>query len=453
MKLTANKHCFVFAAIAIILSFGGGAIIAEDTLSGKSEASGPNILPLVRDVQSDEAAKQIAAIDRLGSMGPQAAANDSGAVEALQNLLAGPSATVQAHAAHALGQIGPPARPAAKALVLLVGSKNETVRREAVRALAKIKPDPKLVLNALAGLLEDGNPMVRTSALHAITEFGEPAVPFLIKALQNEKTGYWAMLALAELGPQAKAAVKPLAEKLSSDDPAVRREALICLGKIGPASAAAIPALEKLLDEKRGDAVLGVAFALGCIGPEAKQAADRLKPYMADPDPLARLACAWALARTNPQNKVLMRRAIKILAESLRSKQPAVRAAAVRGLVSLRPGRAAIIPAIRDSLRGADTETMNATMEALASLGERAVPIMARVLQDKTLRAKAAKILAEMGPKARAAVPALIASLRDDNPQNAARDTLRLGCGRPGRRGSSTGYNTTYGRQRYGRPL
>ncbi len=410
--------------------FSGNVLLAEDGGSGQSVPAGnasADVTSLLQDLNSDSEAKRIAAIDQLGHMGTKASAAESGIVEALTKQLEEGSAESQAHAAHALGRIGEPARPAAEALVALVGSKNETLRREAVRALANIRPGAKIVGPALERLLEDGSPAVRVSALHALTEFGEEAVPLLVEALKNDKMDYWAMLALAELGPQAKAAVGPLTEKLASQRPEIRREALICLGKIGPDAAPAIPVLEKLLDDERGDAVLGVAYVLGSIGPAAQKSAERLKPYAADPDQMTRLACAWALARTNPKDKILLRRAADILAESLRSRDPAVRAAAVRGLASLKAGPAIVIPAIREAIADGDKETMDAVLEALASLGEPYVPMVARVLQDKTLRPKAARILAHMGEKARAAVPALVASLRDEDPKTRQEILFALG--------------------------
>ena len=364
-----NKQCALIVGLAIATLLSGGILFAQDGLSSETAGFAQKITGALADLGSSDEAKKIAAIDQLGQLGATAAVDKSGVVDALAAQLQSSSPVVQAHAAHALGQMGAKAKPASEALIALVGSDDETLRREAVRALAKIRPGPKRTVPALARLLADGSPTVRTSALHALAEVGAPAVPMLIEALGNDKTDYWAMLVLAELGPDAKDAIPALVEQLSSNRAENRREALICLGKIGPASASAIPALEKLLDARRGDAVLGVAFVLGSIGPEAKKAADRLKPYVADPDQLTRMTCAWAIAKTNPNNKMLVRRATKILAESLRSKQPRVRLAAVRGLASLRPGPAIAMPAIREALMNADKETLDSGLEALASMG------------------------------------------------------------------------------------
>ncbi len=415
----------LIVAVAAATLFSGSILIAQNGSHSKSgggkDGSAAKISSESKALDSNCDIKRIEAIDKLGRLGSKEA------VSTLIRQLGSDSPLVQAHAAHALGEIGPKARDASEALISLVASDNETLRREAVRALAKIRPGPKLVVPALARLLQDSSPAVRTSALHAIAEVGQPAVPMLIEALGNEKTDYWAMLVLAELGPDAKRAVPALIEQLSSPRAENRREALICLGKIGPASAPAIGAIEKLLDAKRGKVVLAVAYALGSIGPEAKKAADRLKPYAADPDQLTRLACAWAIARTNPNDKALVRRATKILAESLRSKKERVRMAAVRGLASLKPGPAIAIPAIREALMGADKETLNAALDALASLGESSVPNVAKMLQDKNLCCKAAMILARMGPQAKTAVPALVTALRDDDPQTRREILFALG--------------------------
>ncbi|MEA1950615.1 MAG: HEAT repeat domain-containing protein [Planctomycetota bacterium] len=426
--MTKKNRCALIVAVAVVTLFSGGILLAQDGSADKNaDCPARKIAKLLSDIDSNVEAKKIAAIDTLGHLAAKAPGKLSDVIDALVGQLESDSAQIQAHAAHALGQIGPQAKAAGVALVSLVVSENETLRREAVRALAKIRPGPKVVVPALAKLLADGSGAVRTSALHAIAEVGPPAVPMLIEALGNEKTDYWAMLVLAELGPEAKDAVPALTEQLSSERTENCREAMICLGKIGPASASAIPALEKLLGAKRGEAVLGVAYVLGSIGPEAKKAADCLKPYAADSDPLTRLACAWALARTNPGNKVLLLKATKVLAESLRSKKPQVRLAAVRGLASLKPGPGIAIPAIRKALAGADPDTLNAALDALASLGETSVPNVARVLQNKTHRRKAAMILARMGPKAKMAVPALVASLTDEDPKTRREIVFALG--------------------------
>ncbi len=426
-----KKRCTLIVEVAVVSLLSGGMLFAQNELPSQTADSSADsikkITSLLAELDSNDEAEKIAAIDKLGHLGATTPGEGSGAVDALVGQLGSGSAMVKAHAAHALGEIGPTARGASEALISLVGSDNETLRREAVRALAKIRPGPKVVVPALARLLEDGSAAVRTSALHAITEVGRPAVPMLIEALGNEKTDYWAMLVLAELGSDAKDAVPALIGQLSSRREENRREALICLGKIGPAAAASIGAIEKLLRARRGEVVLGVAYALGSIGPHAKKAAERLKPYAADPDQLTRLTCAWAIARTNPDNKALVRRATKILAESLRSKNPRVRMAAVRGLASLRPGPKIAMPAIREALLGADKETLSAALDALASLGESSVPNLARVLQDKTLRRKAAMILARMGPKAKMAVPALLASLGDEDPKTRREILFALG--------------------------
>ena len=48
------------------------------------------------------------------------------------------------------------------------------------------------------------------------------------------------------IGPEARAAVPALAERLRDPDWTVRRQAAMALGRIGPDSQAAIPALEQL---------------------------------------------------------------------------------------------------------------------------------------------------------------------------------------------------------------
>ena len=153
------------------------------------------------------------------------------------------SAAVRAHAAHALGHLGPAARPVIAALAPLVVDSDARVRRTAVRTWARIHPDPEVSVPLLEKVLEDADPTVRAEALEILAETGKPAVPALVQGVRHEKTVYWACLVLGEIGPDAAEAAPALADVLASDaGPEVRREAALTLGSIGPEAAMATPA-------------------------------------------------------------------------------------------------------------------------------------------------------------------------------------------------------------------
>ena len=64
---------------------------------------------------------------------------------------------IRAQVAYMLGQIGPPAAPAADALAKLISDKNSRVAAEAAVAIAKIGPGAKSAVPALIAKLQQGD--------------------------------------------------------------------------------------------------------------------------------------------------------------------------------------------------------------------------------------------------------------------------------------------------------
>ena len=126
------------------------------------------------------------------------------------------SAVVRAHAAHAIGHLGPAALPVIAELAPLVADADATVRRTAIRTWARIHPAPAVSIPLLEKVLKEADPTVRAEALEIMAEIGKPAVPALIQALGHEKTVYWACLVLGEIGPDAAEGAPALAEALAS---------------------------------------------------------------------------------------------------------------------------------------------------------------------------------------------------------------------------------------------
>jgi HEAT repeat protein len=105
---------------------------------------------------------------------------------------------------------------------------------ERARANRSFKELGGLAVQALLdGLAVEENWEVRKGLLSALSAVGRPAVPFLLKRL-DEPSWYLvrnAALLLGEIGGQSL--VEPLASLLQHEEPRVRREAAGSLGKIG----------------------------------------------------------------------------------------------------------------------------------------------------------------------------------------------------------------------------
>jgi len=370
---------------------------------------------LLERLKSDDQSARLAAIDALGVQGQEI----HGAIPALIEQLGDASAVVRAHAAHALGRIGAAAKPAAPALIRLVSDKDKRVRREVVRALCNIRPSPEVVIHLFSKLLREAEPEVRLYAMDAMAREGKTVVPPLIEALGHEEVCYWACLVLAEIGPDAEAAVPALAKLARSDQrPEVRREAVLALAAIGPKAASAVPALIDVVSEDEVNALPGV-FALGAIGPPAKTGEVKVRELAEGENvPLIlQTLSLWTLARMNPDDDQLVRRAVPRLIDALKSAEPAVRTAAARALIDLDPDPEIVRPLVEKVVADADTEVIEDIMDAVAGLGEDAVPPLIEALEHEEVRGLVAATIARIGPAAKAAVPALIEALSDENPR------------------------------------
>ena len=140
------------------------------------------------------------------------------------------------------------------------------MRRAAITALGRLQLDAQTTTPLLIEALRDSDPAVVVPALAMLSEAGADALPVLVEALKVPQSRYWASLALAELGPQAKDAVGGLTDLLKADEAEVRTEAALALGEIGPAAAVAGQPLIAALADPAPAVRYAAAFALGKIG-------------------------------------------------------------------------------------------------------------------------------------------------------------------------------------------
>ena len=285
----------------------------------------------------------------------------------------------------------------------------------AIRAWGRIRPGPGVSVPLLSNVLRDADPAIRTEALDILADIGQPAVPTLTRLLGQADVAYWCCMALGEIGPDAAAAAPALAKVLRNNPrPEVCREAALALGSIGPAAAGAVPTLTEALGRKDPAGVAAVAYALGQIGPKANASVPSLSRCAASSDPLVKAVSVWALAKIEPQNENRKQVAVAQLVASLRSDQPQLRHAALRGLADLQPTPEAALPAMSKALQDNDKSVASAALFAVASFGDPAIPALTDALKRKELRPAAARILGQMGSRAKEAAPALVEIVRTD---------------------------------------
>jgi len=384
-------------------------------------AAEPTVTELIAAVNSSDESARLVAIDRLGLMREKAA----DAVPLLAAALKDSSAVVRAHAAKALGDIGTPATSVVPELMTLTADKDNVVRREAIESIGRIHPDAEVSVPLFIKLIESSDPEARHAATTALTDQGKAAVPFLTKALSNEKATYWACIILGHIGPDAKDAVPALTELIDDKRSEVRREAILALANIGDASAPAIPQILKALDDPH--AKTAAVFAIGELQKGTDEAEAKIRQYVDSSDQVLSSVSLWALARLHPDDKTLAAQATERLFERLKSTDPRARKAAAHALASLKPGGAIIASVMEKAFQGVTEETVHDALETLASLGPSTVPALIYAIKYENTRPYVVNLLGQQGVAAEPAVNALIKLLDDKNPDVQHETVIALG--------------------------
>jgi HEAT repeat protein len=426
-----------------LIAVQAGLWLAEGSIALAQQRKAPALSEVIAKLASDDAKQQLKAVDEicsreasaaeaapklvellsarsaelrwhaaraLAAMGPKAAA----AVPALAKSLSDADPLVRAHAAQALGQIGPASRDVVADLGKLIADPDVRVRRATVAAWRNIRPGPKVSIPIFVKVLEDAQGEVKVQAMLAISEAGREAVPALIEALKNDRARYWACIVLGDIGPHAAEAIPALVEQLKCEEPQVRMQATMALTAIGPSDSGTIAALIPLLRDSEYSVRYAATFAMTKIGPAAKDATPTLKKNLDDKDTFLVAISAWALARVNDKDAAALDVAISKLVPALKDKEQRTRLIAVKALFDLNPPSEKVAPALAEALRDSDPEVLANVIDALAAHGEAVVPRAIKALDNDKLRVPAIMLLRRLGPKAKDAVPALVAILKSD---------------------------------------
>jgi HEAT repeat protein len=203
------------------------------------------------------------------------------------------------HALDALAALGAPAVPR-----LIDALKHEKIRAQVVYILGQIGPPAAPAADALAKLIADKNPRVTAEAAMAIAKIGpgaNSAVPALVAKLQQGDDGnaHALVYALGKIGPDAAAADAVLLGVLKSPDKALAVAAGWALTQIHPAAAETaaqtVPVLEAGLSAPLPQTRRVALETLSGLGPLAKSAGEAVRKAVSDEDPGVRNAAAQAL--------------------------------------------------------------------------------------------------------------------------------------------------------------
>jgi len=424
-----------------------------------ADAAVPTIATLVeRLAAATSSDERVLVIDEIGAVGQNAAPS----LDKLIAAFADTDPRVRWHAARAVGLIGEDARSALPRLLSLLVDSDPLVVTQAASAIARIReddgrpripdadaaayaaameplaktalhPDPRArraavramrvlspSLAAMAPIvskhLADADPTVVLGALHTLADMGDDAVPFLMEAMKDQKSRYWAEVALAEIGDEAAPAAEALAGIVAEGETEERLQAILTLGAIGGKAAAAAPAIVKVLESGDPSLSLAAAFALGRM--KAAGADDVLAKAAASDDSFLAAVAAWALARIHPDDKALVDQALARLRKGIANPDADAREAAVTGLSSLAEGmatadRASLAAELIPLLSDQEREVGRAAGAALIRLGADAAPAIRAKLADPAVRLQLMEVIAALGTSAKATVPELVAALSD----------------------------------------
>ncbi|MDD3906313.1 MAG: HEAT repeat domain-containing protein [Candidatus Omnitrophica bacterium] len=370
------------------------SVIALSEMGPPAKAAVPALAKALRDHDADV---RHGAATALTNKGPAAI---SVLAEALEDTDAG----VRREVAIALGNIGAPAKVAVPTLVKTLRDPYSYVRREAVIALGKIGPSAKAAIPVLAEALRHHDINVRREAVIALGEMGPPAeaaVPALTKALEDpdEDVSRKAVIALGKMGPSAKAAIPALAKALRGYDINIRQEAAIALVKIDPA---AISIFIAALEDANAGGWYEATIAIGEMDSPAKAGASYA--YVG-------LEAAIVLGMMGPSAKA----AVPALTKALKHHDINVRREAVIALGKIGADAKAAVPALTKALDDPDINVCREATIALVKIGDDAVSILINILEYSATDSRIMTIVAvlgEMGPSAKAAVPALVRILK-----------------------------------------
>jgi HEAT repeat protein len=198
------------------------------------------------------------------------------------------------------------------------------------------------------------------------------------------------LLAGGRVLPAAEPSVAELTAALQGGTEASRVKVIDSLAARGESAAEAVQPLTQLLSDKSPVIRAHAAFALGHIGNPAKPAA----------------AALTALAKDEDQN---------------------VRRQAVQAIVAIRPGPQVMVPLMIKLLEDSDPGLQVRILHAVSEAGEAAVPGLIEGLKNPRAAYWACLVLREIGPPAKAAVPALTSALQDKRPEVRREATLALG--------------------------
>jgi HEAT repeat protein len=342
------------------------AILALGAMGEGAASAVPQIVPALSDEATSIAATF--ALGQIGQMPPAAEAIVMKNAKSNDPLLS----TVSIWA---IARIHPADKNlTAHALAHLIGRlkhENSYVRELAAQALLALPPAPDVAPALWEKAFESMDETTARHALDALASLGAPAVPRLINALKYEGLRGGVADVLGHIGPPAAPATMALAGLLADKSPEIVHQATLALANIGPGAKEAVPDLIKSLQEGADttSAATDAAYALGRIGPQAAAAEPALSKLLKNSDQTLALVSAWALTQIRPASADVAAKTLPVLIAGLSSPQPISRQSAAEALANLGPLAKSAVPALQKAAADKDKNVSATAAKALAAIG------------------------------------------------------------------------------------
>jgi HEAT repeat protein len=284
-------------------------------------------------------------------------------------------------AATALKEFRPDAVPAIPDLLEMLDDRSKSFRELAGSILANMGPAAKSAAPALIRMLKEKtarSPEVVIDILGHINPDPREAVPLLTALMHDPKQGYQAVIALGQMGPPAKEAVPNLIKAL--EDPEVDAFAVFALCAIHASPKTVLPALRRTIRAGRAKERLDVSV-IREVGNFGEDAVPLLIEFLDEKDPSWRQTSAEVLGELGPKAK---------------------------------QGVPALLKALRDHERDIPVEAARALWQIDRNLA--GVPVLAEFIRvgtvsgsvrDLSIALNAARLLGNIGPAAKSALPQL----------------------------------------------
>ena len=254
---------------------------------------------------------------------------------------------------------------------------------------------PRIVA-VLATALGDREKKVRLAAAEALGKIGpraRSAVPSLITFLQRGEDAW------GELQPFCAIAL-----------PESHNLALLALAEIGAEARPAVPIIARMLQGAAEKDRVALLSCLGQLGSVSREAVAEVRKYLRDESPTVRLYAAVALLCIEPDEK----KACDMVMEAIKSSNNGLHGDALKACSLMGPKVKALVPPLVAALTsGYDNRLATLALAKMGPVAASAVPMLSRLLtresNDHTIPFLAAHILARMG---KAGLPALLQVVR-----------------------------------------